>query len=350
MEFDMNAPATSLADQWKALLAKQPKTRIRDAAEQLNVSEAELLATELASKVQPLVPKWKDFMEAIAEAGPVMCLTRNDWVVIEKTGPFEELEFDGPVGVTLGEFMDFRIFWSQWNVGYSVITETPDRTLRSFQIFDHYGDSVLKIYLKEEDQIETFEKITEQFKGDASSAPVFKEKPAPTRPQPAPEGFDEARWQQDWLALEDTHDFYPMLRKHRIDRLTSLRHAPEGYAWQLKNDCLEFLLTEARDRKLDIMVFVNSRGNIEIHTGPVDNIKRVGEYMNVLDPTFNLHFKEAGIHEVWVVRKPTVDGIVTAVEFYQEDGTDIAMFFGRRQPGDPELEVWRELVNDLPRA
>src|SRR5690625_2832048 len=99
MEFDMNAPATSLADQWKALLAKQPKTRIRDAAEQLNVSEAELLATELASKVQPLAPKWKDFMEAIAEAGPVMCLTRNDWVVIEKTGPFEELEFDGPVGV-----------------------------------------------------------------------------------------------------------------------------------------------------------------------------------------------------------------------------------------------------------
>lgn len=346
----MNAPATSLADRWKALLSDEPKMRIRDAATKLDASEAELLATELDCKVTRLKPKWKDFMEAIAEdAGTVMCLTRNDWVVIEKTGPFEELEFDGPVGVTLGDYMDFRIFWSQWNVGYSVVKETPNRVLRSFQIFDHHGDSVLKIYLKEESQIEVFEKLTEQFTATDAPEPVFKARPEPHVVQPAPEGFDEARWQKEWLALEDTHDFYPMLRKHRIDRLTSLQHAPEGYAWQLENDCLEFLLTEARDRKLDIMVFVSSRGNIEIHTGPVENLKRLGEYMNVLDPEFNLHFIEKGIHEVWVVRKPTVDGIVTAVEFYQEDGKDIAMFFGRRKPGDPELEEWRTLVNDLPR-
>lgn len=346
----MNAPATSLIDRWKALLSKEPKLRIRDAAEKLDASEAELLATEMDCKVTPLEPKWKTFMETIAEeAGSVMCLTRNDWVVIEKTGPFEELEFDGPVGVTLGDYMDFRIFWSQWNVGYAVVKELPDRVLRSFQIFDHHGDSVLKIYLNDDAQADVFAKLTEQLKASEPAEPVFKERPAPHVPQPAPEGFDEARWQEEWLALEDTHDFYPMRRKHRIDRLTSLNYAPEGYAWQLKNDVLETLLTEARDRKLDIMVFVNNRGNIEIHTGPVKNIKRVGEYMNVLDPEFNLHFKEEGIHEVWVVRKPTVDGIVTAVEFYHADGSDIAMFFGRRQPGDPELEVWRELVNDLPR-
>lgn len=344
----MNPPVNPLADRWAALVAEEPRLRIRDAAARLGVSEAALLATRPAAEITRLQPRWKDLIEAVATLGEVMSLVRNEYVVIEKTGPFETLEFDGPVGVTLGDYMDLRIFWSQWHVGYAVVNETADRVLRSFQIFDKHGDAVMKIYAKKDEQIERFNEIVAEFTAATDEAVDYLPVPPSTLPKPAPAGFNEEQWKEEWLNLQDTHDFYPMLMKHRIDRLTSLRYAPEGHAWQVSNDALTFILEEARDRKMDIMVFVGSRGVIEIHTGPVNNIKELGEYMNVLDPEFNLHFIQKGIAEVWVVRKPTIDGIVTAVEFYQEDGKDIAMFFGRRKPGEDELESWRQLVTEIP--
>jgi hypothetical protein len=37
------------------------------------------------------------------------------------------------------------------------------------------------------------------------------------------------------------------------------------------------------------MCFVGNRGCIQIHTGPVKNIKIMGPWLNVMDPGFNLH-------------------------------------------------------------
>jgi putative hemin transport protein len=44
------------------------------------------------------------------------------------------------------------------------------------------------------------------------------------------------------------------------------------------------------------MVFVGSPGCIQIHSGPVKNIKVMNEWLNVLDPDFNLHVREDLIH------------------------------------------------------
>ena len=72
-------------------------------------------------------------------------------------------------------------------------------------------------------------------------------------------------------------------------------------------------------------------------------------WLNVLDPGFNLHLREDLIDSVWVVEKPTVDGIVTSVEVFDAQSELIAMFFGVRKPGSPELPAWRDLVGRLPR-
>jgi putative hemin transport protein len=47
------------------------------------------------------------------------------------------------------------------------------------------------------------------------------------------------------------------------------------------------------------------------------------------------------------VRKPTSDGIVSSVELFDAQGENIAMLFGARKPGSPELAGWRELVGAL---
>jgi putative hemin transport protein len=102
------------------------------------------------------------------------------------------------------------------------------------------------------------------------------------------------------------------------------------------------------------MVFVGSGGCIQIHTGPVHTIRPMdtadARWINVLDPGFNLHLRTDRIAAVWAVEKPTADGVVTSVEAFDHDGELMAMFFGERKPGKPELAGWRELVAGLPRV
>ncbi|MGQ3227215.1 MAG: ChuX/HutX family heme-like substrate-binding protein, partial [Hydrogenophaga sp.] len=72
--------------------------------------------------------------------------------------------------------------------------------------------------------------------------------------------------------------------------------------------------------------------------------------LNVLDPGFNLHLREDLIQDVWVVEKPTSDGVVTSVEAFDARGELMAMFFGARKPGQSELQAWRHIVAHLQAA
>jgi putative hemin transport protein len=82
-------------------------------------------------------------------------------------------------------------------------------------------------------------------------------------------------------------------------------------------------------------------------TGPVRRVQVMRPWLNVLDPGFNLHLREDHIASAWVVRKPTSDGLVTSLELFDARGETIAMFFGERKPGRPELCAWRTLVEGL---
>jgi putative hemin transport protein len=76
----------------------------------------------------------------------------------------------------------------------------------------------------------------------------------------------------------------------------------------------------------------------------------IPEWFNVTDPDFNLHVREAAIAEAWVVRKPTTDGTVTALECYDTKGQQLVQLFGARKPGIPEREDWRALIAEVEAA
>ena len=58
----------------------------------------------------------------------------------------------------------------------------------------------------------------------------------------------------------------------------------------------------------------------------------------------NLHVREAAITQAWVVRKPSADGMITALECYDAKGEQLVQLFGKRKPGIPELEHWRAII------
>jgi putative hemin transport protein len=156
--------------------------------------------------------------------------------------------------------------------------------------------------------------------------------------------IDVAGFRAGWDAMEDTHQFFGLLKSHRLDRLQAMRLAGAPRAEPVGRDALRRVLTDAAETGAAIMVFVGNPGCLQIHTGPVHRLQDMGPWLNVLDPGFNLHLREDRIDSAWVVRKPTKDGVVTSLELFDVDGTLMAMLFGARKPGQPERTDWRELV------
>ena len=62
---------------------------------------------------------------------------------------------------------------------------------------------------------------------------------------------------------------------------------------------------------------------------------------------FNLHADTTRIAQAWLVRKPTVDGIITSLEMFDQDGQQQALMFGERHNGEHEQQAWRDLVAGL---
>ncbi|MHA4737562.1 hemin-degrading factor [Dyadobacter sp. MSC1_007] len=341
MKSTLSPDRTELKDRWAEFKIANPKTRIRDAAKALNTSEAELLATGLGENVQLLDGDFRELIKEMGSLGHVMALTRNDHVVHERKGVYEKISFNNHVGLVLGEDIDLRLFLGDWKFGFAVAEN--DRF--SLQFFNSSGEAAHKIYLTEKSNKDAYDTLVSKYLAADQDVNLFIAEPKEksTEAEVAAE-IDRAAFQEEWLALKDTHDFFTLLRKYKLSRKQALRNAPDGYAYRIKPESIKPVFDAVSESGLPIMVFVSNPNCIQIHTGPINKIFVMGPWLNIMDPEFNLHLREDAIDEAWVVRKPTADGIVTGIELIDKEGVMFNQFFGKRKPGIPELPEWPALI------
>ncbi len=341
------ATQNTLSTRWNAYRAEHPRARIYDAAIALEVSEMELLATDCGETATRLNGPCGDILKALEKAGPIMALTRNHWAVIEKKGQYSPVSFHGPMGLVLDEGIDLRLFMTTWTNAFAVYHPSHPHYSYSIQFFDGSGSALHKVYLPPEAS-GAWQDIVAQFKSDDQSKEA---EVSPASPAPAitpDEDVDREGLLEAWGALKDTHDFHGMLKKFGVARTQAIRMAEGTFTRRLPVSTHRTIFETAAQDELPIMVFVGNNGCIEIHTGPIEKVLEARGWYNIMDPDFNLHLREEGIHETWLVRKPTEDGVVTSVELYDETGKEIAQIFGKRKPGIPELDAWRTLAESLP--
>ena len=343
-ETDMNiaqTPELSLRQRHDALLAAEPGLRIRERAARLGVSEAELVAADCGLTSVELGASPRELFRALAGLGRVMALTRNDWCVHERHGEYLGIDIgEAPVGLVLGPDIDLRMFFHGWASAYAV----SENGRHSLQFFDQTGTAVHKVYQTGASDVAAWEAYVARFAIDAK-------RPLEIRPWPqareADAPADIEAFRAHWRGLQDTHDFYGMLRQFGVSRLGAMQAAGPELAQAVPADTLETMLTRAAASELPIMCFVANRGMVQIHTGPVHKLARTGAWFNVLDEHFNLHLDTTAIASCWVVNKPTSDGWVTSLEAFSASGEMIVQFFGARKPGKPELPAWRALLESF---
>jgi putative hemin transport protein len=343
----MTPAASKTPAEIRSLRALHPQMRERDFARIHAISEAQLVAANVGGKVVRLRADVAALLNGLPACGEVMALTRNESAVHEKIGPYEKVVIGQRASMVLGEQIDLRIFPSRWASGFAVEKASDDGAVRrSLQFFDAQGMAVHKVHARPATDLGAWAQLVEALR-HPEQIDTLAVTPLET-PEPKGEPAGVAELRERWAGMTDTHQFFGILNALNLPRLDALEMVGEDYAFQLDHGAVEQMFTDGAAEQLPIMAFVGNHGCIQIHSGPVTNIKTMGPWLNVMDDTFHLHLRLDQIASAWAVRKPTSDGHVTSVEVYDAQRQLIIQFFGKRQEGQDERTAWRALVEQLP--
>lgn len=332
------------------LREESPKLRERDFAKNLNISEADYVAAHVGISATRLNVDLDILLHGAATLGEVMALTRNESAVHEKIGLYEKISIGKHACIVLGEQIDLRVFPKTWVYGFAVEKQDGELIRRSLQFFNKAGEAVHKIHLRPQSDVAAYDLLVSKLRADEQSNMVEISESAPMAPETDLKSVDVESFRQRWNGMVDVHQFINILRDFSITRYQAVTLADEESSWPLDKDSVTTMMNNAVSHEVPIMCFIGNNGCIQIHSGAVYDVKMMGPWLNVMDPTFHMHLRTDHIKSVWAVRKPTKDGHVTSVEAYDKDNELIVQFFGQRHEGEAERSEWRALVEDLPRV
>lgn len=323
--------------------------RDRDLADKLGITEGQLVAAHVGIDVTRISADLDDIFPRLSGLGEVMALTRNRSCVIEKVGQYENYHSGKHASMVLTADIDLRMFPSHWVSAFAIERETDRGVRRSLQIFDAAGDAVHKIFLREGSDLEHWATIVNELRLDDQPRTL---EVAPRKPVEVPKANAEKAdiLRSQWAKMTDTHQFMRLTSKLKMNRLGAYRIAGEPLARLIEPAEVDTMLEAVRDQGIEVMVFVGNQGCIEIHGGPIETLKSMGPWQNVLDPRFNLHLRSDHIAEVWAVTKPTQRGPAVSVEAFDAEGGLIFQVFGRRTEARDSRPEWGTIVEGLKSA
>lgn len=338
--------AQSNPSEIRAARLENPKKRERDLADELGISEAQLVAAQVGDNVVRIKADMDILMPWVNRLGEVMALTRNESCVIEKVGIYDDYRGGPHAALVVNHEIDLRMFPRHWVHAFAVTKKLDDGGERnSIQIFDAAGDAMHKIFLRDTSVIEEWDGLIEELKVPDQSDSLTVEPRAAVEPAKV-DPAKQDRLRSEWDKITDTHQFLQMVRKLKLNRLGAYRMAGAPYVRPLAVSGIDTVLHKAAETGLPIMVFVGNQGCIEIHTGPINEVKQMGPWLNVLDPGFNMHLRSDHLAEVWQATKSTKRGDAISIEAFDAEGALILQIFGVL--ADPEAaKRWNELALSL---
>ena len=336
-----------------ATLRRTQKARHRDIADQLGLSEGELIAahagldlddTSSTLRVMRLQAHWPALVTSLETLGTVMALTRNASCVHETTGVYCNTTENGQAGTVHGEGIHLQFFYRVWKHGFSVVEQTEQGTQRSLQFFDATGNAIHKVFMKPNSHVDAYEKLTAKFAAPDQAPGLMVQVHAKKHGQVTDADVDTKAFHRAWDGLRRANDFGALLQSFGLSHAQALRLADPLYTQKIEPEDCQTVLQSAATQAVPITVQVGNAGALQQYCGPINRVAVMGPWVNVLDPTFNLHLREDLVASAWVVKKPTVDGLVTSLELFDQHDEWIATICGAQKNGMPETCEWRDLI------
>ena len=311
--------------EWNSFKAdpENKKIRIRDAANQLNVSEAELLSTEVGDNVFYLkIEKYNLFFKDLLDADRLMFLIRSNYVVHEvivntsdidiKDNSFIYIDKDFPI-VRFDSQLFRHVFFEQ--------KTHAGKELKSFQIFDLNGNAILKIYLKGK-AFSCFDQIADKYKCEYDYA-IQKNKS---------NDFSNGSKKGDVSLVETDYD---LTLKFSLNKKIDI-----------KGDMLRYFLEKSSSRKNPIQIHAFGDTVIQYYKGKIKNVVDFGPWINVIDKKFNIHIFESKITSAVVSEYIDAGNFLFVVDFFDIDNNNVLGLC----PVENYEDNFNDIVNDYIRS
>lgn len=343
---------TELTQQYNQYLESNPKSRRRDIAQALSVSEADIVTNQISLQSLHLNNDFRSIIKDLPSLGYVMILLRNNYAVHERKGIYENVKIGGQTGMGLvisdDRRIDLRLFLGRWKHGFAVRESLGSGDRYSLQFFDETGAAIQKLYLQPESDLQAFESLLKAYANEDQEVSLTLSKNKAVASSTVDNSdVDQEKLIEDWSNMTDVHQFMGLLKHHNVSREQSFKLIGTQYAEVFSVNKLEETLHKIVQEAISIMCFVGNKGGIQIHTGVIHKVAKMGDWLNILDPEFNLHLLMSGVANAWLIRKPSSNGIITSLELYDANGDQIAQFFGQRTEGKSENPQWRALIEAM---
>jgi len=133
---------------------------------------------------------------------------------------------------------------------------------------------------------------------------------------------DYIAFRSAWRSLRDADDFEALCRRHWLEPLQALRHAPIGFAAQLPGGVgapLARLVAHGLPLRFDI----GGRGGAPAWQGVVEALDRDGNGLLVRAHGFRLRLAAARIGWAWRVAIPDTEGLRESIELFDRQGAPL---------------------------
>ena len=263
----MESKLNILKQEW-AELHQNPehqKIRIKDAADMLNVSEAELLSTTIGENSYFLnIQNWEEFFNKISLLGSMMYLVRNDYAVHENNIHINHICIDSN-NIVLSNSCS-RITIDQTLIEYTFYTSTIIRgdEIYSIHLFDKNGIAIIKIYLKN-DNLNDFKAIKNKYK---------------------------INYNFELQLFKKTNPNIQKLKKQNTKKILMKPISDNNFSIQKHLEALA-------EKKQKIQIKVSNKAATSVYKGTIKNVIHKFGWLNIMDPTFNLHLQDKKINKIF---------------------------------------------------
>ncbi|MDP2177017.1 ChuX/HutX family heme-like substrate-binding protein [Methylicorpusculum sp.] len=333
----------ALKQEWSELCLAIPRLRIREAAATLNVSEAELLATECGSTVTRLNLDWPLIFESLSATGPVMALTRNDFAVHETTGLYTVTDHSDDGCRVESNTVNLQLLTQVIHVAFGVKEASPNGPRFSLQFFAADGSAIHKLYMTAASDLKMYHALIKQLtSADQSQHQAIQSPPRFNRFNIAT--FNSRRVTQTTTHLHrDTEDFYSGLIKMGI--VSPLVETSSSTLTFLRPDLFHPVLNKVAAQDLYITICVRNYGCIQVYQGPIQNIRITGPWFNILDEHFSLHLNTEAVSGFRVNTQST-DGkqVLKTLEIIDANHQMIALILLNAGQETDNVNLWNELI------
>ena len=287
----------NLKSKWKKFQQDNPKVRIRDAAYQMKVSEAELLSTEINETVSfLLIEDMNEFIKDILKVDKIMLLVRSDYVVHEKTIKTKNVRLVDNQIIDLDDngcnILDFNI--DEFEYVFFQKKMHSSRELKSFQFFDKAGMAILKIYLKGKD-LGFFDEIDLKYK---------------------------KIYNYEMQSDLDINNSKLLESKIKINLPYDTSNSTTSCS-DISVNSLRLILENASDMKIPVQIHAFGLGTIQYHRDTVRNIVDYGPWVNVIDQKFNLHVLQDGLTRASLVQYQFKDCQQYLINFFDKNNAHV---------------------------